>query len=110
MSRNTLDDGLVELRNLVPLGQVRVEVLLAVPVRDAAYASVERHASERRESHSLRVRHGKRSRVSEAHGAHERVWCSAVLVRARAESLGFRFQLDVRLDAAHDFVLAVCSV
>src|SRR5439155_13587637 len=90
----------VVLRDLIPLRQVGVHVVLAVELRVRGNTAVEREAGGDRELDRATVRYWQGTWKPEAHGAHERVRGRAEPLRAaRAEHLRARRELDVRLDA-----------
>ena len=100
-----LGDGLVELRNLVALGTVRIEVILARKDAGLANLAVDSLRGKHGELYCLLVEHGQRARQAEAGGAGVRVRLAAVLVAATAESLGPRKQLNVDLEANDGLIL-----
>lgn len=94
-------DGEVELGDLVALGEVRVEVLLAVELGAEGDGAVEGEGDGEGGADEGGVEGGEGARVPEAHRADGGVRRGAVGVRARAEGLGAGGQLHVGLDADH---------
>ena len=102
----TLDaDRRVVLADLVVLRHVRVEVVLPVEDRLRWHVEVHRFPESQRELHHPAVQHRQRARKTEADRADVRVRLGPELVRAAAEELGRRRQLDVHLEPDHRFVL-----
>src|SRR5260221_9842727 len=83
-----LGNGLIELRNLVALGQVRIKVILARKNRSLPNLAVQRHRSQDGVFNSLLVEYRKRSRQAEADGANVGVGLVAKARRAGTENLG----------------------
>ena len=100
-----LGQRLVVLRNLVALGQVGIEVILAGKDRSLVDAAVQRHGREHRELHRFAVQHGQGSRQSQAHGTNVGVGRIAEMSRAGAENLGRGQELDVYLQPDHRLIL-----
>ena len=100
-----LGDGLVELRDLVALGRVGIEVVLAREDAGLANLAVDRLRRQHRKLHRLAVQHRQRAWQAEAGRADVRVRLAAVLVHAAAEGLGLRKELDVNLKPDHGLVL-----
>ena len=98
-------DGLVELRDLVALGRVGIEVVLAGEDAGLANLAADGLRREHRELDGLLVEQGQRAGQAEADGADVGVGFAAVLVLAAAEGLGFGEQLDVDLQADDGLVL-----
>ena len=92
-------DRLVVLRNLIVLRHVRVEVVLAREDRALVHGRPEREPEARHGRHRARVQHGQRTGQAEAHRAYARVRLARELVRAGAEELALRAQLDVDLES-----------
>ena len=88
-------ERLVVLRDLVSLGEVGVEIVLAGKDRSLIDAAVQGHGCERGELDSSFVEHGERAGHSEADGADIRIRWGAEFRGARAEDLGRRQELDV---------------
>ena len=98
-------EGQVILRDLVALGQVGIEVILAVELGEFRNLAVQGERGPDRALDRAPVDHGERTRQAEAHGAGVRVWGGRqVIRRARAEHLALRQHLGVDLEADHDFV------
>ena len=98
-------DRLLELRDLVALGQVGVEVVLAREGRVRIEPAAEREREARREVDRLAIEHRQAARIAGAHRAGERVGLGAEPVGAAAEDLGPRLEVDVDLEPDHRFVL-----
>ena len=92
-------DRQVVLRNLVVLGHVRVEVVLAVELALRRDLAVEHQAGEGDEFEGVLVHHGQRARQAEAGRAGVDVRARAELHGTAAEHLGAGFELDVDLQA-----------
>ncbi len=93
----------VVLGDLVALGQVGIEVVLAVEDRVRRDLAAEREAELHGPVHGLAVEHGQRAGMREADRAGARVRLGAPLVRAAAEHLRARLQLHVDLEADDGF-------
>ncbi len=89
---------LVVLADLVGLGHVRVEVVLAMEGA-RPHGAVQRQADAHRQFDGLAVEHRQRSGQAEGDGVDVGVRLVAEAVRARAEQLGGRGQFDVHLEA-----------
>ena len=94
-----LGQWLVELRNLVALGQVGVEVVLAREDGPLAHLAVERKRGQRGKLDGLRVEHRQRSRQPQANRADVRIRIGAEAVCATAEDLSGREQLHMHFEA-----------
>src|SRR5450759_3920906 len=90
-----LGHRLVVLGDLVALGQVRVEVVLAREPRKGAYLAVQRERALDGQFHGLAAEHGERAGKAEANRAHVGVGRRAETGGAAAEDLGGRGQLHV---------------
>ncbi len=90
-------DGRVVLADLIVLGHVRVEVILAVEQRRPDLA-VERQPDAHGELHGAHVEHGERAGQAEAHRADVGVGLVAEGVAAPAEQLGLGVELAVDLE------------
>ena len=98
-------DGLIELGDLVALGEIRIEVILAgedglrldfaVEGKPAAYGEFNGVAAENRQ----------RAREAEAHGADVGVRSVTGFDGAGAEDLGARGELDVDFQPDYEFIL-----
>ena len=97
-------EGTAVLGDLVVLGHVGVEVVLAVKGGVRVHAAAEHQARHNRELHRLAVHDRERTRVAEADGADVGVRLAARLQQAGAEHLGLGPELDVRLEADGAFV------
>ena len=93
-----LGDGLVELRDLVALGQVGIEVVLAREDGALADLAVEGERGQRGELDGLGVEHGQRAGQAEADRADIGIGRGAEVVGAAAEGLGRGEQLDVHFE------------
>lgn len=98
-----LGNGDVKLRNLVPLGEVRVEILLAIKLGRHRDLAVECEPQLHGALDHLLVENRQRPRVAHAGGADGAVGLGAVAVRAGAERLGDGGELDVGLDPDDGF-------
>ena len=96
--------GQGELRDLVILGGVRIEVVLAIKLCAGRDIAIEQHPGERRLFEGLFIRHRKRSGHAEADRAYVRVGIRTVLVRTTAPHLGAGSQLDVGFQSDDGFV------
>src|SRR5690606_1847077 len=97
-------DGLVVLRGLEVLGEVRVEVLLAREAAGLGDGAVQRQADLDRVLDSLPVHHRQRAGQAQRGGGDRGVRLGGEDVRRTVEHLGLRAQLDVDLDAEHRVV------
>ena len=100
-----LGQGLVILRNLVALGQVGIEIILAGENRSFVDAAVQRHGRQRGELHCFAVQHRQRSRQTQADGTNIGVGRIAEMSGAGAEDLGRGQELDVHLQPDDRLVL-----
>ena len=100
-----LGDRLVELRNLVALGQVGIEVVLAREDGALAHLAVERQRGQRGELDGLGVEHRQRAGQPEADRADVGVGRGAEVVGAAAEGLGGGQQLHVDFESDDGLVL-----
>ena len=90
-----LGDGLVELRDLIALGIVRVEVVLAGEDAALADLAVDGFGGEDGVLDCLAIEDGQGSGQAEAGGADVGVGLAAVLVHAAAEGFGLGEELHV---------------
>ena len=97
----------VVLGDLVALGQVGIEVVLAVEDGARRDVAVERQRDHQTEVHGLRVRDRERARVAQADRAGVRVGRVAEGQRATAEHLRARGELHVDLQPDHGLVLTL---
>lgn len=94
------------LRNLVPLGQVRVKILFAVKPDDGVDVAAQGQAGDHGFDQHLAVDDGQGARVAQTHGAHGRVGRrAAARQRAPAKRFGGGGQLEVGFDADDGFVV-----
>ena len=91
--------GRVVLADLVRLGQVRIEVVLAVEDVARLHGAAERQRDARGVLDGALVHHGQRAGVREAHRARVHVGLVALGDGTAAEHLGLRVELDVHLEA-----------
>ena len=89
----------VVLRDLVALGQVGIEVVLAREHRRRMHRAAERERGARRQFHRAPVEHRQRPRQPEADRAQRGVGLGAEARGAAAEDLGRGQQLRVDLEA-----------
>ena len=90
-----LGQRLVVLRDLVALGQVGIEIILACKNRSLVDAALQRHRRQRGELHDLLVEHGQRARHAKADWADIRIWWRPKPRGTRAKNLGCRQELNV---------------
>src|ERR1035441_4128591 len=100
-----LCDGLVELRYLVALGQVGVEVVFAREDGALAHLAVEGERSQRGKLDGLGVEHRQCAGKAEADRADVGVWRGAEVIGAAAEGLGGGEQLHVDFESDDGLVL-----
>ncbi len=93
-----LSQRLVELRNLVPLRQIGIEVVLAGKNRPLPHLAVQRQRGQRGKLHRPPIQHRQRPRQPQAHRADVRIRRRPEPVHAPAERLRLRQQLDVDLE------------
>ena len=104
-----LGQRLVELRNLIALGQVGIEVILAGEDGALAHLAVDGQRGQRGELDGLLIQHRQRAGQSQADRADVGVGRRAEMIGATAEGLGRGEQLHVDLEAddglvfGHDF-------
>ena len=94
-----LRQRLVVLRDLVPLGQVRIKVVLARETRLRVDAAVQRQRTLDGQFHRLAAQHGQRSGQPQANGAHVGIGRRAKTGRAPAKDLGRGGKLHVHFEA-----------
>ena len=99
-----LGERLVVLRDLVALGQVRIEVVLAGEARVRADAAVQRQRAFDGQFHGLAAQHRQRAGQAQADRADIGVGRRAEAGGAAAEDLGGGGQLDVDFEADHRLV------
>ena len=100
-----LSQRLVELRNLVALGQVGIEVVLPRENRPLAHLAVDRQRSQRGKLHRLGIQHRQRAGQPQAHRANVGVGRGAKLVGTAAKRLAGGQQLHVHFKADYRLVL-----
>ncbi len=100
-----LGDGLVELRNLVALGQVGIEIIFAREDGALAHRAVQRQRGQRGKLDGLGVEHRQRAGQPQAHRADVGVGRRAETVGATAEGLGRGEQLHVDFEPDDGLVL-----
>jgi hypothetical protein len=101
--RPTHAERLVVLRDLVALGEVGIEVALAVKDRAVGYLAAQRTSQVDRPLDRRPVRDGQRAGVAETDRARGGVRLRTEPVRATAEHLRPRLQLDVDLETDDGF-------
>jgi len=94
-----LGQRLVVLRNLVALGQVGIEVILARKDRCLIDAAIQRHRGQGGELDRLAVQHRQSSGHAQAHGTNIRIGRSTEARGAGAEDLSRRQKLNVHFEA-----------
>ena len=92
-------ERLVVLADLVRLGEVGIEVVLAVEDVARPHRAVQRQRDARGVLDGAPVDHGQRAGMRQAHRARVDVGLVALGDRAAAEHLGLRVELDVHLEA-----------
>src|SRR5690606_6647035 len=85
----------VVLADLIALGQVRIEVLLAGELAYSVDIAAQSQSRAHRQLRGPRVHDGQRARPSETHGTNVAVWKAAKCDGTAAEKLGARQQLRV---------------
>ena len=100
-----LGDGLVELRDLVALGQVGIEVVLAGEDGALAHLAVDGQSGQRGELDGLGVEHRQGAGQAQADRADVGVGRRAEVIGAAAEGLGRGQQLDVNFESDDGLVL-----
>jgi len=100
------DDRVFELRDLVALRQVWIEVVLAIKAGAQVDFSVEAQPSAHRLLDAECVDHRQHSRHGRIHKADMRVRRAAVLRRGPGKELGFGRDLGVHLQAHNHFPIA----
>ena len=98
-------DGLVELRDLVALGQVGIEVVLAGEDGALAHFAVDGQRGQRGELDGLGVEHRQRAGQAQADRADVGVGRRAEMIGATAEGLGSGEQLHVDFESDDGLVL-----
>src|ERR1700685_1520994 len=94
-----LGQRLVVLRNLVALGQVRIEIILACKNRSLIDAAIQSHRRERGELDRFAVQYRQSSRHAQADGTDIGIWRSAKARGAGAENLRSGQKLDVNFES-----------
>ena len=102
-----LGQRLVVLRNLVALGQIGIEIILAREDRGLVDLAVQRRRGQHRKLHRLLVQHRQRAGQSQAYRTDIGVRRIAKAGRAAAEDLGLRQQLDVDFESDDRLVLGL---
>src|SRR6516225_5058948 len=100
-----LGQRLVVLRDLVALGKIGIEVVLAGKDRVLANLAVEGHRREYHEFHRSSIEHRESAWQPEAHRTNIRVRRIAELRRAAAENLGFGKKMNVNFQSDDRLVL-----
>ena len=103
--RAALRERHVVLRDLIIFGHIRIEIILAIELRERRNLRAEREARADHVLDGRAVGYRERARQRQADGTDLGVRLAAELVDAAAEHLGRRAQLDVALDADDRFVL-----
>src|SRR5262249_19727773 len=98
-------EGEVVLADLVVLGQVRVVVILAVPLGERRDLTVKGQGRAQGQVERLAVHDRQHAGHSDADGAGSRVGRQAELGAAAAEELGPRQELNVNLQADDDAIV-----
>ena len=92
-------EGEVELRDLIALGEIGVEVVLPIPLRERRDLAAEGQRRPDGELEGRPIHHRERPGEAEAGGADLRVWRGTERGGAAAEELRPRLQLDVDFKA-----------
>src|SRR2546423_5371853 len=95
----------VELRYLITLGQIRIEVVLAREHGDRVHRAVQGDRRARGQLHGALVEYGQGSRQREAYRAGIHVGRRSVFRGATTEGLAARLELHVHLEADHHLPL-----
>ena len=93
------------LRNLIALGQVRIEIILTGEARDGLHFQVERERSANRKLERAAIQHRQGSGQTQANGTNVRVGRIAEARRASAENLRIGGELDVYLEPDDGLIL-----
>src|SRR5947209_8672794 len=99
-----LRERLVVLRDLISLGQVRIEVVLAREDAALVDRTFQRKGRLYGELHGTAIEHGQRSRQSQTHGTDVGIRRHPELRRAAAKRLGGGEQLHVDLEPDYGLV------
>ena len=99
-----LGQRLIILRDLISLGQIRIEVVLAREARRGPDPAIQRQRRFDRQVHGLAAQHGQRSGQAQANWTNVRVRLRAEAGGAATKDLRRGSQLDVHLQADHRLV------
>ncbi len=99
-----LGNRLVVLRNLVALGQVGIEIILAREDRPLAHPAVDGERSERGELDRLLVQHRQSTGQAQADRADIRIRRGTETIQAAAECLGCGEQLDMDFESDYGLI------
>src|SRR5271157_1935556 len=102
---SVLGERFVVLRDLIALGQVRIEVILAREDGRFVDLAIQRRRRQHRKLHRPLVQHRQRPRQAEAHWTYVRVWQIAEARRAAAEDLRRGQELDVYFQSNDRLIL-----
>ena len=91
-------------RNLVALGQIGIEIVLARKARARLNRAVDRQRRAQRQLQRPLVQHRQRPRQPQAHGTRIRIRRGAEFRRAAAKRLRHRVELRVHLEPDHSLV------
>ncbi len=100
-----LGERLIVLRNLVALGQVGIEVVLARKDRPFAHLAIQRQRGQHGKLHGLGIQYRERARQADAHGTNVGIRLRTKSIRAAAKNLARGEQLHVHFEADHRLVL-----
>jgi hypothetical protein len=100
------DDRVIELADLIALGEIGVEIILAVEPRPRVDLRLQRHAGADRLADAFRVRHRQHSGHGGIDQADLAVGLGAEFGRGTGEELGRGGDLGVDLEADHDLPFA----
>ena len=97
---------MIELRNLVTLRQIGVEIILPIEPRPAIDLRTHRHTGADRLADALAVRHGQHARHRSVHQADLAIRLGTKFGRCAGEQLRVGRHLRMNLKADHDLPLA----
>ena len=107
VDRAKLRQRLVVLGNLVALGKVGIEIVLAGKNRSLVDAAIQCHRRQHSELHRLPVHHRQDAGHPQAHGTNITIGRSSKFRRARAKYFRRRQELDVNFQPNHRLVLGM---
>ena len=101
---STLADRLIELRNLVILGHIRVKVIFAVPFAHFGNLTTKQQSDPNGFLNGFTIHHRERSGQTQYHGISEGIGRLAESGAHTSEHLRFRVQLNVNFKTYDRFV------